>query len=153
MSVTWLLLASAFLGFAHLSSAQGLGVLEGTVVSYEDGEPISGAVVSIEDGPTGSTNEQGRYRLIVPNPGAYEVSAYHSGWSQTFLGVIVSTRRSTLLNFGLDVHSYQLQICWWEPPLMSTSPYTSVFFYPQEPDLCSGSSTTGVSGFGEIFRK
>lgn len=134
MAVFRLCFTLALLGLSPEAVAQRAGVISGIVYDHTaSGElgpltPLPGAVVSVEGGPSATTDETGRYHLVIFDPGAYNVSARHVIGSQHFLDVLVSSNTTTRLDFSLYMHSDQISV-YWEPPIPITAPFTSLFWY------------------------
>lgn len=93
-------------------AADGSGVLSGTVVSTEDGQPIADARVFVSGTPIEvRTDEQGRFSTEVP-VGEYSVSVLHAEFAtRTIDGVVVerdaeTTRAFELPPAGLELAEY-----------------------------------------------
>ncbi len=61
--------------FPSCTSAAAFGTLTGTVTSAETGAPISGVVVSLENGYAAATNASGVYSIVAPAGGFTAVAA------------------------------------------------------------------------------
>ncbi len=92
-----------FLCFIHSSSQTTQqnklpsGAIEGKVIVRLSGQPIAGAVVSIEDKAETTTDTEGRYRLEI-SPGTYGVRVRASGFASIVISEISVTANRTLIN-------------------------------------------------------
>lgn len=89
--------------------AEGEGVLEGRIVSTEDGSPIANARLFVSGTPVEArTDEEGRYSIPLP-VGQYAVSVLHSEFAtRTIDGVEIQADSTTARDFELPPAGLEL---------------------------------------------
>jgi len=79
------------------------GVISGQVLDHISGQPLAGAIVSLEGSDsTTSTDTRGFYRFSAAPVGEYNVSVSYLGSESQTLPVTVESGQSATLNFSLD---------------------------------------------------
>lgn len=88
---------------AALSEAVQPGVVRGTVLSKETGEPLAYAIIKIESlGIEQFTNRQGRFNLIQIKPGKYRINVRQLGYSPANIDITVSANSGQDVNVQMD---------------------------------------------------
>ncbi len=92
--------------FPSCSDAAAWGTLTGTITSTETGAPISGVVVTLENGYAAATNAAGVYTMLVP-AGGYTAVAAHPARNCTVASpasapLSVNVNASTTQNFTMS---------------------------------------------------
>lgn len=97
-------------GTAHLAWGQA-GIISGTVIDAETGEPLIGANVMIVDTDRGqSTDIDGEFQIMNVRPGTYDLLIRYVGYaSKTIEDVLVEGDRRTSLEIELEEQVYEGQ--------------------------------------------
>jgi hypothetical protein len=99
-------------GAGHVAGAQGV---QGTLVEHDSGRPVRSAEVTVRSGSgavlaTGLTDEGGFFRLQIPRPGRFLLSARALGYAEVGdEAVDVQPEKLTVLEIGMVSEAFELE--------------------------------------------
>lgn len=129
-----LALAACLIGGGIEASAQGGGIITGTVRDTGGGI-VAGARVEITGEGYTVTDREGRYTLVVMRAGEFDVRASFFGLGfATVPQVLTAPGRRSEVDFLIGIHTdrYFFE---WNPPILPINPYVSVWHFRSSPDV------------------